>query len=67
MLTSLRMGCHIKQSLGQLSHIGLTSLQRDQSLVSGIADRDNSLSMRWGKSGARSSINHPDGAGTGGH
>jgi hypothetical protein len=36
-------------------------------LVAGYGDVDNSLSMRWVKSGARSSMNHAAGAGTGWH
>jgi hypothetical protein len=36
-------------------------------LVAGVGDGDNSLSMRWVKSGARSSMNHAAGFGTGWH
>ncbi|AHZ72735.1 hypothetical protein OU5_5656 [Pseudomonas mandelii JR-1] len=39
----------------------LGTRQRDQSLVPGIGDGDNSLSIRWVKSGARSSMNHAAG------
>ena len=47
--------------------IGLTGRKSNKSSVSGIGDTDNSLSMRWVKSGARSSMNHAAGAGSGWH
>jgi hypothetical protein len=48
-------------------HISLARRQRNQSLVTGVGDSDNSLSMRWVKSGARSSMNHAAGAGNSSH
>jgi hypothetical protein len=45
----------------------LACRQRYQSLVAGVGDSDNSLSMSWGKSGTRSSMNHAAGAVTGWH
>jgi len=44
-------------------NVGLTSLQCDQSSVTVVGDADNSLSMRWVKSGANGSMNHASGAG----
>lgn len=40
----------LPSSAGQFLNVGLTRLQRDQSLVTGVGDGDNSLSMRWVKS-----------------
>ncbi|ROL81258.1 hypothetical protein BLX41_05910 [Pseudomonas protegens] len=51
----------------QFSHVPLTRLQRDQSLVTVSGDGDNSLSSRWVKFGSRSSMNHAAGAGGGWH
>ena len=48
-------------------HIGLAGAQGNQSLIAGVGDGDNSLSMRWVKSGARGAMNHAAGAGSGGH
>ena len=48
-------------------HIGLARLQRDQSTVAGVGDGDNSLSMRWVKSGAYGCMIHAAGAGGGWH
>ena len=45
--------------------IGLTRRQRNQSPVAIVGDPDNSLSMRWVKSDARSSMNHVAGFGSG--
>ncbi|MNP68486.1 hypothetical protein D3C76_1644500 [compost metagenome] len=50
-------------SLGDFADVGLAGLQRDQSSVAFIGDGDNSLSMRWVKLGANSSMNHASGAG----
>lgn len=47
--------------------VGLTGPQGDQSLVAGIGDPDNSLSMRWVKLGSTGCMNHADGAGVCGH
>ena len=49
------------------SYICLTGLQRDQSLVAVSGDSDNSLSMRWVKSGSTGAMNHAAGAGGGLH
>nr|WP_176393461.1 hypothetical protein [Pseudomonas putida] len=43
--------------------VGLAGLQCDQSPITGVGDADNSLSMRWVKSGANGSMNHASGAG----
>jgi len=48
-------------------HIRLARSQGNHSSVAGIGDSDNSLSVRWAKSGARASMNHAAGAGTGWH
>ena len=53
--------------LGDLPHVGLTGLQRDQSLIAVSGDSDNSLSMRWVKLGSMGAINHAVGAGGGLH
>lgn len=50
-----------------LPDIRLARPQRNQSLVAGIGDGDNSLSMRWVKLGSLGSMNHADGAGGGRH
>lgn len=50
-----------------LPDIRLARPQRDQSLVAGIGDSDNSLSMRWGKLGSTGCMNHAAGAGGGRH
>ena len=49
------------------THIALTRLQRDQSLVAVVGDSDNSLSMRSVKLGSMGTINHAAGAGGGLH
>ena len=43
--------------------VGLTGLQRDQSLIVVAGDSDNSLSMRWVKLGSMGAINHAAGSG----
>ena len=43
--------------------VGLTGLQRDQSLIVVTGDSDNSLSMRWAKLGSMGAINHAAGSG----
>ena len=43
--------------------VGLTGLQRDQSLIVVAGDSDNSLSMRWAKLGSMGAINHAAGSG----
>ena len=48
-------------------NVSLTGLQRDQSLIAVAGDSDNSLSMRWVKSGSMGAINHAAGAGGGLH
>ena len=58
----------IRSSLTQHSpDVRLARPQRDQSLVAGIGDGDNSLSMRWVKLGSTGCMNHADGAGGGRH
>ena len=50
------------------SDISLTSLQGNQSAVAGVGDGDNSLSMRWVKSGSYGCMIHAAaGAGGGWH
>ena len=49
------------------THIALTRLQRDQSLVAVVGDSDNSLSMRSVKLGSKGAMNHAAGAGGGLH
>ena len=56
-----------KRLAGDSAHISLASAQGDQSLVAGIGDADNSLSMRRVKSGSRGCMNHADGGGGGWH
>jgi hypothetical protein len=57
----------LRDSSHDFSNVRLARSQRDQSLIAGVGDGDNSLSIRWGKSGARSSMNLAAGAGTGLH
>lgn len=38
----------LKELRGQNSDVRLARPQRNQSLVAGVGDGDNSLSMRWG-------------------
>jgi len=45
----------------------LARSQRDQSLVAGVGDGDNSLSMRWVKLGSTGCMNHAGAAGGGRH
>jgi hypothetical protein len=45
----------------------LACLQCDQSTITGISDGDNSLSMRWVKSGSYGCMIHAAGAGGGWH
>ena len=47
--------------------ICLAGTQRDQSLVAGVGDADNSLSMSWVKLGSTGCMNHADCAGGGRH
>jgi hypothetical protein len=47
------------------THVGLTRCQCDQSLVTGVGDGDNSLSMRWVKLGSLGAMNHAAGGGGG--
>lgn len=47
--------------------VRLARLERDQSLVTGIGDGDNSLSMRWVKFGSTGCMNHAGGNGGGRH
>ena len=49
------------------SDIGLTGLQRNQSLIAVAGDSNNSLSMRWVKLGSMGAMNHAAGAGGGLH
>ncbi|KAA8552294.1 hypothetical protein SAMN03159437_01830 [Pseudomonas sp. NFACC25] len=56
-----------KRSAGDSAHICLASAQRDQSLVAGIGDADNSLSMRRVKSGSCGCMNQACGGGGGWH
>ena len=56
-----------KRLAGDSAYIRLASAQCDQSLVAGIGDADNSLSMRRVKSGSRGCMNHADGGGGGWH
>ena len=51
----------------QRSDISLARLQRDQPPVAFVGDGDNSLSMRWVKSGAYGCMIHAAGAGGGWH
>ena len=50
-------------SFGDFADVGLAGLQCDQSSVTFVGDADNSLSMRWLKSGAKGSMNQASGAG----
>jgi len=50
-------------SLGDLAHVGLAGLQRNQSSVTFVGDDDNSLSMRWLKVGSYGAMYHASGAG----
>lgn len=43
------------------SDVRLARPQRDQSLVAGVGDGDNSLSMRWVKLGSTGCMNHAGG------
>lgn len=52
---------------GLFFYIGLAHRQSDQSLIAITRDGDNSLSMRRGKLGSCSSMNHAAGAGDGRH
>ena len=56
-----------KRLAGDRARIRLASAQGDQSLVAGIGDVDNSLSMRRVKSGSRGCMNQADGGGGGWH
>lgn len=47
--------------------VGLTGPQGDQSLVAGVGDSDNSLSMRRVKLGSCGAMNHAAGGGGGWH
>lgn len=63
---------HLRESSSLISgsnctDVRLTCPQGDQSLVAGIGDSDNSLSMRWVKLGSTGCMNHADGAGGGTH
>jgi len=50
-------------SATHFSGVGLACSQRDQSLVPGVGDSDNSLNMRWVKSGAYDCMIQDDGYG----
>jgi hypothetical protein len=50
-----------------LPYIDLACRKCNQSVVTCIGDGDNSLSMRWVKSGTRSSMTHAAGGGIGWH
>ncbi len=52
-----------KRLAGDSAHIRLASAQGDQSLVAGIGDADNSLSMRRVKSGSCGCMNQAAGGG----
>ena len=52
---------------GYSRNVSLASFKRNQSLVAGIGDSDNSLSMRWVKLGSCGAMNHAAGGGGGWH
>jgi len=61
-----RLNTHSPRFIDLLD-VPLAGSQGNQSRITGVGDGDNLLSMRWGKSGARSSMNHAADFGTGWH
>ncbi|OIN52569.1 hypothetical protein BLL37_20120 [Pseudomonas azotoformans] len=57
----------LKTLTGDGAYIRLAGAQGNQGAVTVVGDADNSLSMRWVKSGSRGCMNHAAGGGGGWH